>query len=81
MHGALHAAPHDRAATRDMDILTGRRGAQAVPRSQHWRVSFPAISLRVVRFVLTVHSIRAFTAHHEDLATIQHSTMAGARRG
>ena len=81
MHGALYAATHDRATAYDVDILTDRRGAQAVPRSQHWRVSFPAISLRVVRFVLTVHPIRAFTAHHEDLATIQDSTMAGARRG
>lgn len=49
MHGALHAATHDRATTHDMDILTDRHGAQTVPRRQHGRASFPAISLQPYR--------------------------------
>ena len=81
MHGALHAATHDRATAYDMDILTDRRGAQAVPRCQHRRVGFPAVSLRVIRFVLAVYPISTFTTHHEDLATIEDGAMAGTRRG
>ena len=76
---ALCTATHDRATAYDMDILTDRRGAQAVPRCQHRCVGFPAVSLRVIRFVLAVYPISTFTTHYEDLATIEDGAMAGTR--
>lgn len=78
MHGALHAAAHDRAAAGDVDCVCDQSRAEAMARRRHRGVLLPGIGGGVVGLHLAEDAVGAFAAHHEDLFAVEHRAVAGA---